>query len=201
MYNMLMTAGSGDWNNPTWVISTGRFLEYTNPAIAARFSSLNDAAVHELKNMPALFAYENFVNEPARVGRITEIQRRQNEMQITLALDSSVPPIAPSVLAALYWELDIAAKYETHRTHWAVKDVDLVSVLRKANIVTTERLLPQRRPPKVFISYSWDSPEHREWVANLGTFLRQRGIDGSSEAVKMVRLSWSDHFAWQSGCL
>jgi TIR domain len=29
----------------------------------------------------------------------------------------------------------------------------------------------------VFISYSWDSPEHRVWVAQLGGYLRQNGID------------------------
>ena len=31
--------------------------------------------------------------------------------------------------------------------------------------------------PKVFISYSHDSPEHMEWVLKLGTRLRQKGID------------------------
>ena len=31
--------------------------------------------------------------------------------------------------------------------------------------------------PKVFISYSHDSPEHRRWVSELGTKLRRNGID------------------------
>ena len=31
--------------------------------------------------------------------------------------------------------------------------------------------------PKVFISYSHDSPEHRRWVSELGTKLRRSGID------------------------
>ncbi len=31
--------------------------------------------------------------------------------------------------------------------------------------------------PKVFISYSHDSPEHMRWVLKLGTRLRQKGID------------------------
>lgn len=32
-------------------------------------------------------------------------------------------------------------------------------------------------PPRVFISYSHDSAEHKEWVLHFGTTLRLRGID------------------------
>lgn len=177
MYNMLMTAIGGDWNNPTWVLSTDRFLEHTNEAIASRYRSMSDSVVEELKSLPTLFTYEKFVGEPARVGRITEIQRRARELKITLALDPTVPPIQPPLLEKLYSDLDIEPKAEVHRTHWAVKEVDLARVLKSAGIVTAERLLPQPRPPKVFISYSWDSPEHRQWVTQLGGYLRQCGID------------------------
>lgn len=31
--------------------------------------------------------------------------------------------------------------------------------------------------PKVFISYSWDNKEHKEWVYNLAVNLRSHGID------------------------
>jgi len=31
--------------------------------------------------------------------------------------------------------------------------------------------------PKVFISYSWSSPQHEQWVINLATELRQAGVD------------------------
>src|SRR5436190_9151287 len=33
------------------------------------------------------------------------------------------------------------------------------------------------RTPRVFISYSSDSPEHRRWVAQLAEALRTRGVD------------------------
>jgi hypothetical protein len=32
-------------------------------------------------------------------------------------------------------------------------------------------------PPKVFISYSWDSPEHMDRVLKLSDRLRDEGID------------------------
>ena len=31
--------------------------------------------------------------------------------------------------------------------------------------------------PKVFISYSYDTPEHKQWVSELGTKLRRNGVD------------------------
>ena len=30
---------------------------------------------------------------------------------------------------------------------------------------------------KVFVSYAWDSNEHKQWVAKLATNLRQHGVD------------------------
>ena len=35
----------------------------------------------------------------------------------------------------------------------------------------------EQAPPRVFISYSHDSSEHRQWVSHLGTELRGKGID------------------------
>ncbi len=34
-----------------------------------------------------------------------------------------------------------------------------------------------KSPPRVFISYSHDSAEHKEWVLNFATTLRMRGVD------------------------
>jgi hypothetical protein len=31
-------------------------------------------------------------------------------------------------------------------------------------------------PPKTFISYSWDSPEHKKWTTELTTRLRGDGV-------------------------
>ncbi|WP_371919426.1 toll/interleukin-1 receptor domain-containing protein [Pseudomonas sp. URIL14HWK12:I12] len=55
--------------------------------------------------------------------------------------------------------------------------MDLPTVLAEHNLSGNARLLPQPRPPKVFVSYSWDSPEHRQWVAHLAATLRSNGID------------------------
>lgn len=36
--------------------------------------------------------------------------------------------------------------------------------------------MPEKNP-KLFISYSWSSPEHEQWVLNLATELRETGVD------------------------
>ncbi|MCU7369494.1 toll/interleukin-1 receptor domain-containing protein [Paucibacter sp. O1-1] len=74
-------------------------------------------------------------------------------------------------------ELDIDPKWEVNRSHWAVKNVDLANVLLRAGLLTSGTLGPLRRPPQVFISYSWDSPEHRAWITQLAMTLRQNGIE------------------------
>lgn len=45
--------------------------------------------------------------------------------------------------------------------------------LQTQNIVMTESI----KTPKAFISYSWDSEDHRNWVRELASRLRQEGID------------------------
>ncbi|MBB2983408.1 toll/interleukin-1 receptor domain-containing protein [Paraburkholderia tropica] len=178
MYNLLMTGGSGNWNNPTWVMGADRLFEYTHDAFKEKFGSMSDEVVSELISFPTLFAYERGVPEPARVGRITRVQRGYKDFTITFSIDPSIPPIMPDRLMELYNVLDISERFEQTRTHWAVKDIDLGSVLSNAGIVASPAaLLPQPPPPKVFISYSWDSPEHRQWVAGFATHLRQNGIE------------------------
>ena len=176
MYNLLMTAESGAWQRPTWTIPSGRLFEHTHDAIKARFVSMDDRAIADLMGLPALFAYERYNREPARVGRITSIQRRASEIAISWSPDPQVAPIPPEVLETLLTELDIG-KYEVNRTHWAVKDVDLGHVLQFSGLAATPVFPAQPAPPKVFISYKWGSPERNQWVAGLAATLRQNGIE------------------------
>ncbi|EGQ8301911.1 translation initiation factor IF-2 associated domain-containing protein [Vibrio parahaemolyticus] len=43
------------------------------------------------------------------------------------------------------------------------------------NVEKTDKIT--HRPPKVFISYSWDNEAHKKWVAQFATELRQSGVD------------------------
>lgn len=56
-----------------------------------------------------------------------------------------------------------------------------VQVIPSVEVVHTDKVLveeiKENNVPIVFISYSWDSPEHEEWVLNLATKLMENGID------------------------
>ena len=46
--------------------------------------------------------------------------------------------------------------------------------------------------PRVFVSYSWDSPEHRLWVESFAQELRKSGIDARLDAWRDERQSIDD---------
>ncbi|WP_052238812.1 toll/interleukin-1 receptor domain-containing protein [Pectobacterium brasiliense] len=127
--------------------------------------------------MPALFMYEDYHCAAAKIGQITEIQRRQTELKITYSFNPNIKEIPYESLKNIYRDLDITHSFELNRTHWAIKDINLIELLKSKSLIEDRPYLAQTRPPKVFITYSWDSPEHKQWVANISGWLRQNGID------------------------
>ena len=177
LYNLVMAANVTAWTGTSWMMEYDRVFEYTHPQLKRQFEALDDTALAGLMALPTLFAYEKYVGAPARVGRITGITRRQREFAFTFNLDNAVPPVPHERLMQLLPMLDIDPKWEVSRNHWAVKNVDLAAVLHGAGLLPSGTLGPLRRPPQAFISYSWDSPEHRAWVTQLAISLRQNGVE------------------------
>lgn len=176
-YNLLMSSNDQAWEGTSWLMAYDRVFEHTIPAVKQLFGKLDDDALKALRELPTLFAYERFVEKPARVGRITEITRRRDGFSITFSLDPAVAPLTPDSLSTLLEQLDIDSKWEINRSHWAIKNVNLAQVLHRAGLIRSPALGPVSAPPRVFISYSWDSPEHKAWIAQLGFALRNQGID------------------------
>jgi len=139
MYNLIVAGQEGAWDGSPYRLELGRFGEYTDNTIAAKYKALNPPAIAELQSLPTLFAYEHRHNAHARIGFIQRITSRSGQVQIDYAFYPDLPAIPASQLATLAWEFDIA-KYEMNRTHWAVKAVDLLSTLVEAGLVTREQL-------------------------------------------------------------
>jgi len=53
----------------------------------------------------------------------------------------------------------------------------LVATVENLNTSLQPEMTDSNTAPRVFISYSWSSPDHVEWVINLATELRQSGVD------------------------
>lgn len=179
MYNLLMSADEAAWNSPTWTIEKTRFLEYTEDRIREKIDLEKDEVRSFLMSIPTIFAYEMYVDAPVRVGRIVDIKAIGRDISVWLSIDHSVPQIQPQIFWSLASSIGISHKFERHRTHWAVKDIDIAKILKDFGLITVPDLIPQSRPPKVFISYSWDSPDHNAWVAGLGASLRSNGVDAT----------------------
>jgi predicted nucleotide-binding protein len=64
------------------------------------------------------------------VGWLAKIQRRDSEVRVVPKFDPSIPPIEVATLKRLSWDLGVGS-FEWHRTHWAVKDADLLTVLEE----------------------------------------------------------------------
>ena len=134
MYNLLISAGPDAWNGEPWRIEEGRCVrEYTDDAITREYGELDAAALSALTKLPSIFAYERSNHKDPKFGVIRDITRRQRLVQIEYEIIPVAPFLTVADLDALGFELDIG-KWETNRTHWAVKDVNLAKELHLRGI-------------------------------------------------------------------
>jgi hypothetical protein len=139
VYNLIMTGAQGAWDGTRYDLERDRVGEYTDDALRARYRVLDERTIAELLSLPTLFAYEKVQDAPARVGRVTRVATRGNRVRFEYQILAGVPPIPPARLLELARNLDIDVDgWEMNRTHWAVKDVDLIEVLSAAGFETRE---------------------------------------------------------------
>lgn len=142
MFNFLVTASEGAWDLPGYEYARGRFLEYTSDDIAASFQELKEPQLKALMDLPCLFAYEG-TNEPMRVGRLSvKLRNDGRTLYVVPELDHQLPPIPFSQIEPLQIALDIR-DWELNRTHWAIKDEDLLEVLASAGIIPRRGISPK----------------------------------------------------------
>jgi hypothetical protein len=139
MFNFIVTGCSGAWDNNQYELDLGRFGEYTDKEIIQRYKPLTSTAISELLSFPTLFAYEQGHNVDAHIGFLKLIRNR-SKLQIEYEFYPNLPTIPATEINKLAWELDIA-EWEMNRTHWALKDIDLLQVLVDAKLITVDQLL------------------------------------------------------------
>jgi len=140
MYNFLVTAQDGAWKQAGYEYDRSRFLEYTSDEIANRFHELKSPQIEALLKLPCLFAYEGN-RQPMRVGKLVKIRLRNGDLYIEFELDASVRPISFKKIAPLQNALDIR-DWELNRTHWAIKDENLIEILAARNLIRARPASP-----------------------------------------------------------
>lgn len=139
MYNLLKI---GSMNEDEWAQNQAnpydisflndRIFEYTDKEIELRFTNDDGGPDFDaLMKLPCLFTYEG-KNVIGSIGWLTRARPVNGGLSITYNLPNIYPKIAldeESVFQALGMGHD--RSFERHRTHWAVKDVDLFETVTR----------------------------------------------------------------------
>jgi len=140
VFNFLITSRLGAWDRGFYEYDRSRFLEYTNDEIADALRDLTVDQKNVIMDWPCLFAYEG--NEGvARIGRITRIKESKNTVLLEFEFDENYDPLEFEKIVEIAPLLDIR-EWELSRTHWAIKDEDLITRLSKAKIIR-EPVIPR----------------------------------------------------------
>jgi hypothetical protein len=142
MFNLLVSASG--WAEARVTLPAGRALEHTERHLSERFRPGGQLDLPSLIALPTLFLEESSGrgDQVARVGTITRARVSGRDLLLEYAYDVGLPPLTNNRLEAFAADLDIG-EFEFHRTHWAVKDVDLFRVLLR-------NMQPRRQRPRVF---------------------------------------------------
>ena len=140
----LLLVKSGGWKPGSDVIESVRAFEHTEDHLVEQFTTDGAPNGDLLASIPALIMSESDQRTvpPARVGSVSGIKKNGRWIEFSHAHDPQIPPIPNEVLKELASELHIE-DWECHRTHWAVKDVDLCRVLMR-------HTPPRRKSPSLF---------------------------------------------------
>jgi hypothetical protein len=187
MFNFIVTGYDGAWNGKPFELDLDRLGEHTNYAIAEKYKKLTDAVISELLSFLSLFAYEQGCNLDAQVGIIKQIKRRSSQILIEYEFNPYLSTIPTSELIKLRWQLDIEIKnLEMFRTHWAIKDVNLLQVLVNANLISKEQLrhIPWQYPQVLqnqtaigdFDVFLCHNSQDKVLVKEIGMMLKENGI-------------------------
>lgn len=127
LYNLIMHSNPKFWSEDHDYIyfPKERFLEYTDDHLKARFQSLDQSAINEIKKLPTLFATEQEMTE-TRIGKITKIEELQGGIRIYYKFDEEYYPLSNAALQKNRKELNIE-EFEFHRGHWAIKEGNIPS--------------------------------------------------------------------------
>lgn len=136
MYNLLVTAMEGAWDEGFYEYDRSRFLEYTNEEVAEALKDLSPTHIENLKSYPCLFAYEG-EDSDVRIGYITSINIRRRNILIEFEYEEDIEPIPFERILPIAPLLDIRG-WEMNRTHWAVKEEDLFARLSARGILEAD---------------------------------------------------------------
>lgn len=133
-YNLFV--GFDPFGNDHFLVPKDRALsEYITDDVRNRFAALDDAEITEIKKLPAIIT-EEFSNgtgsdKTATFAFVTDISKQQNGVLVHF---QRYYPIPVKVLLKNAYELGTDRGFESFRTHWTIKNINLLQVLQDAGV-------------------------------------------------------------------
>ncbi|MQW87784.1 TIR domain-containing protein [Sinorhizobium saheli] len=227
MFHLFMTSVEGYWNETSETsLGWDRVFEYTSPDVKEQFLPLQGDSIGRVVGIPALFTYEfakrlpadeGDLPKPSRIGRVTTVHAGPKEVRVEFEIDQTVAPIPAKEIHRISERLNIAmSNGESYRSHWAVKNVDLIGLLKEEGLYTPvnspkveEELLtiaediqkPNEKRNKVFIVHGHDEAVLNgvaRWINKIGleeVILNEHANKGRTVISKLSELAEGVEFA------
>lgn len=180
MFNLLISSAIDSWNSSPYELEKSRScIEYTADEISERYKFFNEIAIKELKSFPSVFVTEH-ENTPSKIGYITDIKVRKETVVIHFEFDQILPELPSGTIEKLRVDIDLG-RWELSRTHWAVKDENILDILLKKGFINEEQLKAsqQLRVPIV------PNPEPKQTSPGTLNTSQVFIVHGHDEIVKM----------------
>lgn len=183
MYNLIISGNDTAWEMPAYEFPESRYLEYTVDSVRSAHSPLSAKTIADLKSYPSLFLYERYVKK-AYVGYIREVKERGRSIAIEYEFDPQIPEIDAMAIEGIATQLQIwEQRGEQYRTHWAIKDVDLLSVLNEHQLIGSELTneggtVGRLEEMRFKVAFSFPG-ELRDYVKRVADVVKTKLPDGS----------------------
>jgi len=173
VFNLLVKAGGWD-SSGNDSIDRDRLFEYTAQHLISRFEASGEIDVVALRDLPTLLMPETWKyfgdDQHARVVSISDVQIHHDLVSIAYVFDVEIPPLKNDTIVEQLsgkWGL---GRFETTRTHWAIKDGDLfrslIPILMK-NDGTTSAIASDDTPADLPLDYLRDPSSIEEHLARI----------------------------------
>ncbi len=140
MFNLIVSNNLE--NDRHCTITADRVFEYTNDAIIGALMQNGQIDASAVCALPTIFMKEGTKDEVVSVGWITKIDLHNKMYRLSYSIDPEIPRMTNANVQEMASDLKLH-DWEFSRNHWAVKDVDLFSVLYR-------RMSKQKVHPTVF---------------------------------------------------
>ena len=144
-YYNLFVIGTEEYEKNYFFVEPARAVskyERTAPEIVEQFGRLDAESIAQIKTFPSIFAAESrFINytidptQTAYLGFVKEVKVQQNNL-IKIHFEK-LQSVSQQTLLNLMSKLEIVGRprcSELERTHWAIKNINLIEVLEDVGI-------------------------------------------------------------------